>query len=506
MALIGGCAGSSPPLASTTGTAPQNEVAPPALPALPASAPVDAGTAEPDSERSRLAAWLKAGLPEAGELGADPNGAVTVIHTVQPGDSYASIAEAYVGLTDLYLPRDLAHAMQQQAHVSEGMAAPPIGARVNIPAVVQHPPKPIEQERLGWPEDHALRGLYVRGTTAASPLFIPMLERMAERGMNLIVLDTKDYDGFVSYASRAAVAVETGSASKPPLRDLPRTIRFAHQRGIRVAMRISSFEDEFVAKAKPSLCPVAKWGRPYNIGWLDPANEGAQGYVLELVQEAIAAGADEVQLDYIRYPVLGIKGADFDATKKGKKKTLVIRDFVRRVHELTAASHVMLSLDIFGIVAEGDARDIEALGQDPALLAMECEALGPMVYPSHYRPGYAGFEVPGSHPEIVGMATRKVLAMMGKHARAVVRPWLQGMDYKSPDYGPPYIASEIRSAEQAGSHGWMMWNPAQTYTVTWQAIPRDRRRRAALAAAASGVAADGGDAATAGNDASAKSP
>jgi hypothetical protein len=75
------------------------------------------------------------------------------------------------------------------------------------------------------------------------------------------------------------------------------------------------------------------------------------------------------------------------------------------------------------------------------------------------------------------MATRKILAML-KHGKksVLIRPWLQAASWNSPEYGPPYVAAEVRSATGAGSTGWLMWNPAQTYTVTWQAIPVERKK------------------------------
>ena len=179
----------------------------------------------------------------------------------------------------------------------------------------------------------------------------------------------------------------------------------------------------------------------------------------------------------MRYPVLGIKNADFDRTKGARPKTEVIRDFVRKVHAVTQARHVPLSLDIFGVVADGHRDDISMLGQDPVLLASECEALSPMVYPSHYRAGYQGFEIPGNHPEIVGIGTKRILEQLqsqGKTDGAVIRPWLQAVSYRSPEYGPPYVAAEIRHADRAGGTGWLMWNPAQTYSVTWSAVPPKR--------------------------------
>jgi hypothetical protein len=468
--MLVACSGAAPPVPRRP-PPPIGGIAP-AISAAPASTAAPPSPPEPrapeDEGRARLVAWLKSRLPDGGAIIDEPGEAVGVVHTFRGADTLAKIAADYVGLTEVYLARDLAKALSAAYPLAQK-----IGDRITIPEIVARAPKSADDERLGWPEDKVLRGLYVRGSTAATPLFTLLLGRMADRGMNVIVLDAKDYDGLVTYRSQIPLVIETGAAGSAPIHDLARTIRFAHAKSIRVAMRISCFEDEFRAKAKPELAIVSKWKRPYRIGWLDPANEGARGYILDMVTEAMDAGVDEIQLDYIRYPVLGIKGADFDATKGSTKKTIVIRDFVRKVHALTKARKVPLSLDIFGIVAEGQRDDIDMLGQDPALLAAECEALSPMVYPSHYRAGYYGFEVPGNHPEIVGIGTKKILEQIRKYrSRVVVRPWLQAVDYRSPEYGPQYLAAEVKHAMNAGSTGWLMWNPAQTYTVTWSAIPR----------------------------------
>ncbi len=453
---------------------------PTANPASIEESPVSAPARAADSERTELVAWLRTKLPGGGEIIDSAGMPVGLAHVLQRGDSLPSIAEAYVELTDVYLARELGKAIQKE-NPSFRPASPRPGERIVIPAVVKRAPKPADDERIGWPEDKHLRGVYVRGGTAGGSLFMPLLERMAERGMNMIVLDAKDYDGLVTYRSKVPLAVETGATKRAPVRDMARTVRFAHAKGIRVAMRISCFEDEFIAHARPELVPRANWApnRPYQIGWLDPANPLARAYIIDLVKEALDFGVDEIQLDYVRYPVLGVKNADFDKTKGKTPKTIVIRDFVREVHAVTQARKVPLSLDIFGIVAEGVRADIDALGQDPVLLAPECEVLSPMVYPSHYHAGYAGFEVPGNHPEIVGMATRKIMAMLKRSKKnVIVRPWLQAASWNSPEYGPQYIATEVKSAIAAGSHGWLMWNPAQTYTVTWQAIPVERKKPA----------------------------
>src|SRR4029078_1319013 len=125
-----------------------------------------------------------------------------------------------------------------------------------------------------------------------------------------------------------------------PIPDLKRAIRFAHAKGIRVIMRIACFHDPWAAKRAPNLSVMATYGKPFTMGWLDPVNVEAQNYIIELAKEQMDAGADEIQLDYIRFPVHGgLKNAVFPPGNRGKRIT-AIRDFVHRVHEVTKARNV----------------------------------------------------------------------------------------------------------------------------------------------------------------------
>jgi hypothetical protein len=152
------------------------------------------------------------------------------------------------------------------------------------------------------------------------------------------------------------------------------------------------------------------------------------------------------------------------------------------VHEVTKARGVPLSLDVFGVIALGKRIDIDALGQDPPVLAPECEALSPMVYPSHYAKGFMGWDEPGDHPEIVGMGTKGMVEQIekaGVKGGAIIRPWVQAMYYKSPTYGPNYLGQELKSASDGGGMGWLMWNPGQDYEYAWRAV----KKTAAVASA-----------------------
>ena len=437
--------------------------------------------AAPRPERLRAAAfasWLEEKLPPGGRLvQGDPGEPPAVLHTAQPGESLAKIAAAYLDLSDVYLLYDFAAAIGK-ANPRYRYSLKP-GAEIVIPHLLTEPYKTGDAQRLGWPEDKVIRGVYMRGDTAGGTYYVGILDKLAEHGMNAIVLDTKDTDGWVTYPSKVPLAVETKATSHAAIRDLPRAIRFAHARGIRVIMRISCFHDEWVQPKKTALSVRGKWGGPYPIGWLDPSSEGAHQYVIELAKEAISAGADEIQLDYVRYPVIGTKNADFHLTERNLTRVGVVRDFVREVHAVTKAAGVPLSLDVFGVIALGKRVDIDALGQDLAMLAPECEVLSPMVYPSHYSKGFYGFEEPGAHPELIEIGTKGTLDQIAQiPGAALVRPWLQAMFYESPGYGPEYLRSETKHAEAAGGTGWLMWNPGQDYRYAWQIMPKKEEKRA----------------------------
>ncbi len=426
----------------------------------------------PEPHAQSFVAWLRERLPPGGEIVQDDDGNVGIVHTARDGDTLASIAKAYLDLTDVYAPDELAQEIAKQNPRSRHVVRP--GATLEIPHLLREPYKTGDAARLGWPADKVVRGIYLRGNTAGGASYVRILDHLAQHGMNAVVIDTKDTDGYLTYRSKAPIAVETDADKNAEIRDLARTIRFAHERGIRVIMRISCFHDEWVQPKRHDLSVKGKWGGPYPIGWLDPSSEGAHQYVIDLANEAMDAGADEIQLDYVRYPVIGVKNADFHLAERNLTRVQVIRDFVHKVHAVTKARGVPLSLDVFGVIALGKRIDIDALGQDLAVLGSECEVLSPMVYPSHYAKGFLGFDEPGNHPELIAVGTKGTLEQLAAAnvKGTLVRPWLQAFYWQSPEYGPQYLLQETKHAAAAGGTGWLLWNPGQDYSYAWQVIPR----------------------------------
>lgn len=415
-------------------------------------------------------AWVKGHLPPGGAL---QEGAV--VHTIRDGETWSSIADAYLDLTSVYGTGELAKALVHE-NLPASKHGPTPGLTVRIPHVLDAAPK--APHPIGLPEDGVVKGLYVRGVTAGAHTFPAFLDRVAAHGMNAIVLDMKDYDGLLTYPSKIAFASDAGAVKDPPIRSYARAVRFAHDRGLRVIARVSCFNDSLMAKAHPGMAIRGISGHPYRNGWVDPKSEMAQAYVADLVREAIGFGVDEVQLDYVRFPVIGMKNIDYglDTRKNPDAKIEVINDFVEKIHQITRRADVPLSLDVFGVIAFGKKVDMQNLGQDPAALARHSEFLSAMVYPSHFDGGFMGMEEPANHPELVGMGVKHMAEEIdergGPGAHAKIRPWLQAMRHTSSNYGAGYIQEEIRTGDRSGGAGWLLWNPGQVYDVAWSALPR----------------------------------
>ncbi len=444
-------------------------------PIVDAGAPVTekaASTAKKEETLEDVVAYIQSKLPKGGSVeaaGETPK----IKHKVQRGEALHTIAAAYLPLTEWYRVEDLIGAIaKSNANVSPG-------ATIAIPRPltrVLHDPK---EDRLGWPEDKILRGVFVTGSYA-SIKWADTVEKVADHGLNAIVLDGKDYEGYVNYPSKAKIAVESGAIRSKNIPDLERAIRYAHWHGVRVIIRIPCFHDPWADKHLPDSRLSLKFtptGKPIHVDWIDPNNTEAQDYAIELAKEAIEAGADEIQLDYVRFPVhLSMKTA---VLPQPSERSKIIRDFVKRVRAVTSEAGVYLSLDFFGVAATGERSDIMALGQDIATVAPEADAISLMTYPSHYSKGYMGFTNPADHPEIIGIGNKMAIAQLKPTgAKTIFRTWLQAFPLGVTRYNSQYLLAQAKSAETSGGHGWLMWSPACEYSQVWNGWPSKKKQAA----------------------------
>lgn len=308
------------------------------------------------------------------------------------------------------------------------------------------------------------RGMLLTGWYAGSPdLLEPLLDWAQEAGINAVVLDLKAEDGKISWESRIPLAQEIG-ANETKIRDLPALIDQLHERGFWVAGRIVVMNDQFLYRGRP------EWGIPGFPGgaysFMDPMNENVWRYNIDIALEAVEAGVDEIQFDYIRYPEKLVEGYNKDTGPE--YRTGAITGFLEQAMAELKPLGVIVSADVFGLttsVVEGD--DME-IGQDYRKIAEIVDYICPMVYPSHYAAGTYGLDNPDNYPyeTVKESMTRAIERTPGipleKH-----RPWIQDFTYPAPgarQYGPAEVEAQIRALLELGINDFMLWDPSNKYS------------------------------------------
>ena len=271
------------------------------------------------------------------------------------------------------------------------------------------------------------------------------LELIKDTPVNAIVFDTKDEVGTTLYPTAVAFANEIGAVED--FYDPIATLETVHAAGLYAITRVVTFEDPIWTKARPEAKLAGKW--------IDARNPDNWEYPLALAVEACELGFDEIQFDYVRFPAGSTAGAAPPTTQEERLAAITgfLEEARSRLHPLGCA----VSADIFGITASSPTD--EGIGQRPDELSAVVDALSPMIYPSHYSPGWLGFADPNDHP---GPVTADALdgAMPRMAPGSLLRPWLQAFYYNSNQ-----IRAAIDEAETRGL-GWILWNAVGRYSRT----------------------------------------
>jgi hypothetical protein len=222
--------------------------------------------------------------------------------------------------------------------------------------------------------------------------------------------------------------------------------------------RLVAFTDPVAARGKPE---IAVWdtelNEPYSHNgqyFLDPTDPEARAYAMELAIEACSAGLDELQFDYVRFPDSRRDSARFDGGIEAELRIVTISSFLAEAKAELNPMGCAVAADIFGFITR--AQDDGGIGQEWVELTSVLDVASPMVYPSHYGPGWYGFDNPNDHPaEMVSSALDDGISRAS--GNVIIRPWLQAFRYTSAQ-----IRAQIDSAEARGM-GWMLWNSESNF-------------------------------------------
>lgn len=323
------------------------------------------------------------------------------------------------------------------------------------------------------PPQH-LKGIYLTVQTIASPRGDELIDQFKERGGNMIVFDIQS-GGQLAYPSTVPLSIELDNRLEM-IPDLPALVRKLHDKNFYVVARFVLFKNGFLARKKPQWALKTKGTQRVFANrdgqvWLDPANPDLKNYLIDISRELAFNGADEIQFDYVRFPEGGKGGyIGYSYTGQGTStQERTITNFIAQAADSIHDLHAKVSVDMFGIVV-WDNISGRLIGQNVAQLAQHVDAIYPMPYPSHFGPGWGGHRNPADEPYFFVQETTKKFIEQAVGTQAQIRPWLQGFAMGVSIFGPNYIKEQIRALTDINTNSFAVWNAANNYWATLQAL------------------------------------
>ncbi|MEO8401287.1 MAG: putative glycoside hydrolase [Gammaproteobacteria bacterium] len=177
-----------------------------------------------------------------------------------------------------------------------------------------------------------------------------------------------------------------------------------------------------------------------------------------LIKAALGYGANEIQLDYIRYN-----------TKQpaSSQHAVNINKIIQWYKDRLVAQKIPLQVDIFGIASFGEEKHI---GHNIKLFSSTVDAICPMVYPSHYSPFPKHFATPY---QTVYDSLVAIQDQFDDEMPVKLYPYIELSNYHYPlshEKKVKYIYAQIQAVQDAGADGWYAWSPNNYYDTLFNVL------------------------------------
>jgi hypothetical protein len=267
--------------------------------------------------------------------------------------------------------------------------------------------------------------------------------------MNTIFVDAKDVDGKIAYyysgmpSSLLASSSWNSNTSNP----IYKMMSDAHANNMRIAVRFSLFNDEYLSSRNSSLSIK----NPGNVrtNWVDPACQEVRNWEISLLENLVKNyDVDEINLDFSRYPDPGVDvSTDAVYPCLSGNKTTVINNFVRdaydRIKDIN--SSVKVSVSVFGRTADGPDNNT---GQSIGDLRNYADFIYPMLYPD-----YAGISCTDLQASYSYVNSKTVASMLLGGNKII--PWVQG--FGSCAGNTDAVGNQIKAVKDANTKGVAVW-------------------------------------------------
>jgi len=313
-----------------------------------------------------------------------------------------------------------------------------------------------------------VKALYISSWVAGTPSIRSKIVKLIDdTELNAIVIDVKDNTGVITWDER--------------MRDLPEFLDELHKKNIYVIARIAAFQDPAYVKTHPETAVTnvhtgAIWRDRKGEPWVDTGSKEMWKYLADIGKEAHARGFDELNYDYIRFPTDGdLKAMRYPISgERGlTDKAGIVGEFYKYLHDTFSPLAIPISGDLFGIINVNSV-ETKTLGQDLHVALQYFDYVAPMVYPSHFYAGTAGYQNPAAHPgEIITYSMGGAIKIAEETASSTgiststlirkLRPWYQDFDMGA-TYTADMVRAQIDAGYALGINSWMLWDPANKYT------------------------------------------
>ena len=290
-------------------------------------------------------------------------------------------------------------------------------------------------------------GIYLTASTFRNLDLDSFIERNKNSLLNAVVVDVAGF-GLLSY--------KEGEINP----DITAKIQQLKDAGFYFIARVVVLKNTELARISPLR---SSSGAVWNGVWVDGSTREIKDYYADIPARLAKIGVDEIQLDYIRFPT---ESFSRQVPQTLEERTKIITDLVRIMYEKTQEEGIKLSIDVFGILAWNEKVDIRSLGQDVSELIKYVDYMSPMIYPSHFSQGFAGFVRHDDPYSIIKVSTDRFIKIIGEENKEKLRPWIQGFTYRAPNFSSDYMYAQVKAMRDVGVDDFLVWNAANKYTIT----------------------------------------
>ncbi|MFH1375382.1 MAG: putative glycoside hydrolase [Patescibacteria group bacterium] len=315
------------------------------------------------------------------------------------------------------------------------------------------------------PDPAAQIGVYVHMNNLVFEGFLDAtVEKLKSVSGTAIVFDVKG--SYVYFPTQSTVAQE--SEIIKPLYELPEIVAELKNAGIYTIARVIALKDPRFAFRNPEV-RLSRSESSEGTGdfWVKPEHELTLIYNQQILAEILAAGVDEINLDFIRYPS-GLTNNFLHMS--GEEKIANLEKFIRMAKNTIDSlnPNVKLSINTFAILAWDYESNRDQLGQDVVRFAPYVDIIAPMLYPatfgvgSYYNPRV---DQGGRNYNLIKKSLEGYQRLLGEEHAHKLRPWIQGYGLEASD-----ITNQIRGVWDAGVCGFTVWEGKNYYAETYKAL------------------------------------